>query len=181
MRKLFWILLSFPIAAAAQPFGAGVKVGTTLTDALSSIPSLSLRNDRHIVAGPYVEVRLPFHLAVEVDALYESTLFSSVTTGGATWQFPVLAKYRLLNGPIRPFVEGGPSFSRIADIKEIPELNHRSNYGIVLGAGLELKLLVLRISPEVRYNGWAFRNIESPAGLFQSNKNQAMFLVSIGF
>jgi hypothetical protein len=181
MSKALGLLLLFSGLAAAQPFGAGLKVGTTLTDAINSIPSFSVPNDRHFIAGPYVEVRLPFHLAVEADALYESSLFSSVLSGGSTWQFPVLAKYRLLGGPIRPYIEGGPSFSRITDIAEIPALNHRSNYGIVLGAGIELKLLFLRVAPEVRYNGWALKNIESPTGQFESNRNQALFLVGIGF
>ena len=179
--KLFLALALFTGMCTAQPFGAGVKVGTNLTDAISAIPSLRLPNDHNVIAGAYAEVRLPFRLAVEVDALYQADVYSAVLTGGATWQFPVMAKYRLTGGPIRPYIEGGPVFSRLTDVKEIPELNHRSNYGIVLGAGLEFKLLLLRIAPEVRYNGWARRYIESPTGQFESNKNQAMFLIGFGF
>jgi hypothetical protein len=182
MNKTFLTLLVFSAAASAQPFGAGVKLGTTLTDALSSARAgFTLPSDHHFLAGPYVEVRLPLGFSVEADALYESSIFSSVYNGGSTWQFPVLAKYKLLKGPIRPYVEGGPSFSRITDLAEIPALNHRSNFGIVLGAGLEIKLLVLRISPEIRYNGWTLQNIQDPAGFFHSNRNQAMFQVGFGF
>jgi hypothetical protein len=182
MIKTFWTLLVvFSAAASAQPFGAGLKLGTTLTDALSSARGFSLPSDHQLIVGPYVEVRLPFGFSVEADALYESAIFSSVYTGGSTWQFPVLAKYKFLKGPVRPYVEGGPSFSHITDLAEIPALNHRSNYGIVLGAGIEVKLLVLRISPEVRYNGWTLQNIQDPLGFFQSNRNQAMFQVGIGF
>jgi opacity protein-like surface antigen len=182
MKKTFWTLFVLSAAAQAQPFGAGVKLGTTLTDALSSAHAgFTLPSDRHFLAGPYVEVRLPLGFSVEADALYESTLFSSVYNGGSTWQFPVLAKYKFFKGPIRPYVEGGVAFSHITDLAEIPALNHRSNFGLVLGAGLELKLLVLRISPEIRYNGWTLQNIHDPAGFFQSNRNQAMFQVGIGF
>jgi len=182
MTKTFWTLLVvFSAPAFAQPFGAGLKLGTTLTDALAVAPGFHLSNDHHLVVGPYVEVRLPLGLSVEADALYETSLFNSVYTGGATWQFPVMAKYKLFKGPVRPYIEGGVAFSHISDLAEIPALNHRSNYGIVLGAGVEVKLLVLRISPEIRYNGWVFQNLQDPLGQFQSKKNQAMFQVGIGF
>jgi len=172
----------FPGLAAAQPFGAGVKLGTTLSDAISSIPSFPLPTGQHFIVGPYVEVRLPFGLAVEGDALYQHNLYEGVSTGsGSTWQFPILLKYRFLKGPIRPYVEGGPAFSHITDIAEIPSLNHRSNFGIVLGGGIEVKVWKLRVAPEGRYNGFALTNIESPAGLFQSNRNLATFTLGVGF
>lgn len=185
MQKTLLIFLAGVALAAgrvdAQPFGLGVKLGTTLNNTISAVNTLSVPSDHHFIAGPFLDVRLPLHLGLEVDALYESSLYGSVLSGGNTWQFPVLAKYKLLSGPVKPYIEGGVSFSRITDLKDIPQLNHRSNYGIVLGAGIELKLLVLRLSPEIRYNGWAFRNIDDIAGQFQSIRNQAMFLVGISF
>jgi opacity protein-like surface antigen len=187
MTKTFWTLLVFSALACStsawgQPFGAGIKLGTTLTDALASAHSgFTLPGSNHLIVGPYVEVRLPAGFSVEADALYESAIFNSVYTGGSTWQFPVVAKYKLLTGPVRPYVEGGVSFSHITDLAEIPALSHSSNFGIVLGAGLEVKLLVLRISPEIRYNGWTLQSIQDPAGFFHSNRNQAMFQVGFGF
>jgi len=180
MKKTFLTFIVFSAAGWAQPFGVGLKLGTTLTDALSSARGFTLANNHHLIAGPYVEVRLPLGISVEADALYESGIFSGVSTG-STWQFPVVAKYKLLKGPVRPYVEGGVAFSRITDFAELPALNHQSNFGLVLGAGIEVKVLVLRISPEVRYNGWTLQNIQDPAGLFQSNRNQAMFQVGFGF
>ena len=181
MRYTLWTVLLFSGMAAAQPFGAGLKVGTTLTDAVHAIGTNSIPSTQHLIAGPYLEVRLPFSLAVEGDALYELGLFSDAVSGGSTWQFPILLKYRMLKGPLRPYIEGGPSFSRITDIAEIPSLIHRSNYGGVIGVGVELKLLVLRVSPEIRYNMWALRNLRSPLGIFESNHNIATFTVGIGF
>ena len=181
MGKTIWTLLFCAAAARAQPFGAGLKLGTTLTDAVSAVGSASLPTTQHLIVGPYVEVRLPLGLAVEADALYQPGLYNDVVNSGSTWQFPVLAKYKLLKGPVRPYIEGGPSFSRITDIKELPVLNHRSNFGIVLGAGVEVKLLVLRISPEIRYQGWALTNIQSALGSFRSNRNLATFTVGFGF
>lgn len=178
--KTFLLLPVFAVLAAAQPVGAGIKLGTTLTDALSSnIPGYA--SNHNFIAGPYLEVRLPKGFAMEGEALYESSVFPSIITGGASWQFPVLMKYKFGKGFVRPYVEGGPTFSHITDLADIPQLNHRSNFGVVFGGGLEIHALFLRITPEVRYNGFALRNVQAPDGTFQSNRNQAAFLVGFGF
>ncbi|HYK60195.1 MAG TPA: outer membrane beta-barrel protein [Bryobacteraceae bacterium] len=179
MNKLLWPVLLISSVAAAQPFGAGVKLGSTLTDALSSLPSVHIANSAHFIVGPYLELRLPFGFAVEADALYERGLYNAIVSDGSAWQFPVVAKYRFGEHALRPYIEGGPSFSRIADIGELPYLNHRNNFGVVLGAGVELKLLVVRVSPEIRYYVMATQNISS--ALFESNRNQATFMVGFGF
>jgi hypothetical protein len=179
MNKLLWPALFLSSFAAAQPFGGGVKLGSTLTDALSSLPSVPIANSAHFIVGPYLEFRLPFGFALEADALYERGLYNEVVTDGSMWQFPVVAKYKFGEHVIRPYVEGGPSFSRIADIAELPFLNHRNNFGVVFGGGVELKLLVVRVSPEVRYYAMAMQNLSS--ALFESNRNQATFMVGFGF
>ncbi len=66
-------------------------------------------------------------------------------------------------------------------MSDVVELNHRNNYGIVLGAGVSIHLGLFRIAPELRYNGWAFKNFDSPTGSLQSNRNQAAVLVGISF
>ncbi|MBV8846904.1 MAG: hypothetical protein JO307_29185 [Bryobacterales bacterium] len=190
----FVFIIVFSSFAAAQPIGAGIKLGTTLTDAISSLPSFPIQNTNHFIVGPYVEVRLPLGLAVEGDALYQRGLYGNVTNGsgsGSTWQFPIVLKYKFLEGPIRPYVEGGPTFSHTADIYgelpfvaaigETPFLNHRSNFGITLGGGIEVRILKLRVSPEVRYNGFTVTNIQDPSGLFHSNRNMATFTMGFGF
>ena len=181
-------LLAFVVALAgaaapaqAQPFGAGLKLGATLTDAISSAQNESVPNAASLIVGPYVEIRLPAGFSVEGDALYYPSLYSSLVGGGSVWQFPILAKLRLLKGPIRPFIEGGPAYSHLSDVTTLPNLLHSSNFGITLGGGVELKLFALRISPEIRYNGFIFTNIQSPLGYFESNRNQAVFLVGFGF
>jgi hypothetical protein len=167
--------------ASAQPIGLGLKIGGTLSDAVSAIGHGDIPASHAFVIGPSLELRLPFGFGVELDALYEHSLYNSVLNGGNTWQFPLLAKYKLLKGPVRPFIDGGVSFSHITDLQEIPDLNHRNNFGIVLGAGLDLKLLVVHITPEIRYNGWTLKNIQSVPGFFESNQNQATLLVGFGF
>jgi opacity protein-like surface antigen len=178
---LVFAALACASRAAAQPIGVGLKLGATLTNAISSVKSESIPNSANLIIGPYAEVRLPWGFSVEGDALYFPGLYTNAAGGGSVWQFPILAKYKLLKGPVRPYIEGGPAFSHISDVKELPDLLHNSNYGITLGAGVEIKVLALRIAPEIRYNGFAFTNIESPSGLFKSNRNQAVLMVGIGF
>ncbi len=162
--------------AYAQPVGAGLKIGVPFTDAFQpSVATLTASSNSYTL-GPYVEVRLPLHLSVEADALYRGLHFGSASTG--QWDFPIVAKYKLLKGPIKPYIEGGLDFSHLSDAKNFLVANHNSNFGIVLGAGVEIHALVLRISPEVRYEGDALKNF---TGIVNTNRNQVAFLVGIGF
>ncbi len=180
-------LLCFLVAgavASAQPFGAGVKVGVPATDAFKVLPlptfaAFTGESPRYTV-GPYVELRLPANMAVEVDALYRSYDFRNAGVGASasSWEFPVLIKHRFFAGPVRPYFDAGVSFSRLSDIK-LSSLNHRSNYGVVVGGGLEFNLFLIKVSPEVRYTGWAFRNFDDPQ--IQSKRNQLAVLVGFGF
>src|SRR5258708_37936358 len=109
MIKTFWALLVFSGLAAAQPVGAGLKVGSLLTDVLSvrGVPTFAQYNaeaHRYIVGG-YVELRLPAQMAVEVDALYRNYAFT-IAGGSPTvnsWEFPMLLKHKMLPGPVKPY------------------------------------------------------------------------------
>jgi hypothetical protein len=170
--------------AAAQPFGAGLKIGVPATDAFKVVslqpPDIFTGESHRYTVGPYVELRLPAKMAIEVDALYRSYDFRSSGVGlsASSWEFPVLLKHRFAAGPVRPYFDAGPSFSHLSDIK-LSSLNHLSNYGIVVGGGLEFNLFLIKVSPEVRYTGWAFRNFDGSD--VQSNRNQLAVLVGFGF
>jgi hypothetical protein len=119
------------------------------------------------LVGPAIELRFPFTLAVEFDALHRplhltESIFnvlnnSSQTSQGTinTWQFPWLVKYHLPSRGIRPFVEVGPSFRHTATsalfLSNPPQLNH----GFTAGGGGEISIWKLRIAPEIRYTRWA--------------------------
>jgi hypothetical protein len=177
--RTFLGLFVLSLTASAQPFGAGVKLGGTLTDAVSfKVPG---QGSKDFVVGPYIELRLPAGFSLEADALYQSGLFANIADGGSAWQFPILAKYKFAKGPFRPYLDGGISFSHITDFPNIADLNHASNFGVVAGAGLEIHALFIRISPEIRYNANFLKNIQNPLGLYESNRNQVVFLVGLGF
>jgi hypothetical protein len=182
MKSFAFLLLTAAIACA-QPFGAGLKIGAPFTDAASLVQGASPDagvSTNHYIVGPYGEVRLPGGFAVEVDALYRSFSYSykGIPGSNGNWEFPVMAKYKLLKGPVKPYIEGGLLLSHLtgSDIN----ITHASNYGITVGAGLEIKALVLRITPEIRYDGFFFHDFSSNS-FVQTNRNQAMVLVGIGF
>jgi hypothetical protein len=185
MTKLSALFLVLCGSLCAQPFSAGLEVGAPFTDAISiaaGAPIDTTINNNHYIIGPYGEVRLPGGFSVEIEALYRgfsSSYLGSLQQTGGNWEFPVLAKYKLLkSGPVKPYIEGGLVLSHLTGSHF--DVAHASNYGITLGAGIEIHALVLRISPEIRYDGFFLHDFSSTS-FVQSNRNQAMVLVGIGF
>jgi hypothetical protein len=186
--KLFQTFLcSFVLTgiSQAQPVVAGLKIGFPVNDPINAASYLAFppASWSNYTFGPYVEVRLPLKFSIEGDALYRGYTFYAAkapSVSASTWEFPIVAKYHMLKGPIKPYVEGGLSFSHLSDI-EYPSIspNHNANFGIVLGGGVEIRALILRISPEVRYTGYVLQDFSTSG--FTSNRNQVAVLVGIGF
>jgi Outer membrane protein beta-barrel domain len=190
------------IASAQLPVSAGVKGGVGLTDAFENntfllgdfFPEgeLYIHNyspSKDYIVGPFVELRLPFGLGVEADGLYRRLHLATITgpMGGSgtpyyerssSWEFPILAKYRFKMPIARPYVDAGPSF-RVTD--GFP--NTLSDHGFAAGAGVDIKALLLHISPEVRYTHWGTDAAPAPGngGLPRSNVNQFELLAGIAF
>jgi hypothetical protein len=183
--------------------------------------------NRYIV-GPEAELRLPFGFGVEFDALYRhpsytnfrnsvDVLLDSSTTSGS-WEFPLLAKYHFPTKIVRPYVAAGIAWDTLSGLTQtitqtaIPtgvtstsrtsnpaELGHKTVTGFVAGFGVDLHLLFLNISPEIRYTRWGSQQFATPVfavigpvvgpvplphalpGTIQSNQNQAEFLVGFTF
>ena len=87
----------------AQPFAAGIKAGVPLTDFLNAAENgtfnYSAPTQRYIIGG-VAELRLPFGLGVEADALYRSLQYTgglslgTIKGSASNWEFPLLLKYR---------------------------------------------------------------------------------------
>jgi hypothetical protein len=170
----------------------------------------STTTNRYIL-GVTGEARLPFGLGVEVDVLYRhfrynsssgvSNLTSNITnidTTAGAWEFPILAKYRFKGKFVRPFVDGGVAWDKLSGLTQTvknvvatvshssttsspPELANSTTRGYVLGAGFDLKLLLIHISPEVRLTRWGAKHFIDTTGIVNSKQNQAEFLVGITF
>ena len=206
IAKLATVALFATLSASAQHLSVGIIGGIPLTNGFSDLTSHGVDTITHTfsdskeyIVGPMVEVLLPASFGVEVDALYRPlslvnnfTVLPAITrlTGNTpgTWEFPILAKYRLPLLPVvKPFVEAGPSFrTRDSSISWI------SNKGFTLGGGIEVKILRLRIAPQLRYTHWgsdgqSIGSIATGAANAvasfapPSQRNQAEFLVGFSF
>lgn len=174
--KLTVLCLLAASAAAGQSIGAGIKGGIPLTNVFKAsglIGSEPFRaSTQRFTIGPMFELRLPFGLGAEFDILYKridqtggSVRPGQTVSGTATsWEFPVLGKYRFAPGPVSPYIEGGVSVHRLSgylrQFRTLPDPpssqpeGELSRRGVVLGAGFELKLPLLRISPGLRFSHW---------------------------
>ncbi len=179
-RVLFLSCL-FTISLTAQEWlSIGVKGGLPLTDPFKNINSLVILGPEidiyraysgpsSFLIGPTIELKLPFGLSAEADALYgRTTLYESNTSGPSqpptsgvfitngyasslnlsAWQFPLLAKYRLPVPFIKPYLEIGPSFRLVSRSPLV------SSKGISAGVGLEFSVKHFLFSPELRYTHW---------------------------
>ena len=203
MTKLVLLLIG-AVALHAQFFSFGAKGGSPLNDASSFGSPFSTLTQGRWTGGPTAEVHLPFHFSVEFDALYRgsngtftfpytlSPTTNSVlyTSGQKTkaWDFPLLLKYRFLNGPVRPFLSAGYAWSHESTnavsarsclggagacdspsffISRTGSAHYTTErHGPVLEAGMEFKAKRVFISPEVRMTH-----------LTQPNTNQVTMLV----
>lgn len=175
MRVLVLIVLSSAVCAA-QPIGFGIKGGIPFTDLFSESGTFRPDTKRYTI-GPMAELRLPFGLGAEADVLYKR--FSYDGGSGSQWEIPILAKYRLGGEIIHPYIEGGVSFRRLTGSEGVLG-GDRASKGFVLGAGVEFRALLIRISPELRWTRWGDRNLDITRFL-RENRNQAEFLIGISF
>jgi len=178
---------------------------TDFTSILTSNTSDVTSADHVYTIGPYAELRLPAGFSIEADLLYKksgSTLvnFFPLTSLTSLHQFdmdsfdvPLLAKKTFAKELIfRPFVEAGlanrystgipgrASFLPVTSSSPpIYGYSTTSGWqeGLVLGGGVQCKLLMLKISGELRWTRYG--NI-SASTLPKLNANQAELLLGIG-
>ena len=210
------VLLSFACFAPlfAQPVSFGVEGGVPITDAFDTFrgntASYATNTHRYLV-GPAFQVHLPLRLTFEVDGLYKrlgyqynattATTRTTAATVANSWEFPLLVKFEITPGPIRPFVDTGISFRHISGVKQVRqvvtvpagvvgvttltnpvEFRKDTDEGLVFGFGVAFKMGPVRIGPEFRYTRWGSENFEDPVGsLLHTNKNQGDFLLGILF
>jgi hypothetical protein len=119
---------------------------------------------RSVLAGLSVNVDLGRNFSLEANAVHrnlhletrtiypEGSVYHDVFPT-STWEFPILARYRLpLRGALRPFVEGGPSFR----IRRNPGATEPSRLGATAGAGIEFHSGHIRIAPALLYTRWQY-------------------------
>jgi len=211
--SLYVVLATAPVLAQSLSIGvkAGIPPGTAFN--ASSLVNLTSNAQRYLVGGT-VELHLPLRFSVELDGIYKrtgySTFLQSLGIGSITsrvaanqWEFPVLAKYEILGGPVRPFIDAGPVLRHLSGITDSstylsllpstansivtttnnsPDLLHRNTPGVAVGAGITLKLSSIRISPEIRYTRWGTNTFQiGQSRSSTSNPNQEDVIFGITF
>lgn len=183
MRALLLaVLLAAPLQAQLH---LGIKGGVPFNDAVKTRNPFQSEFSRWTLGG-VAELDLPAGLGLELDLLFRRTGYSVEATEpalgpgstGSSWEFPLLLKYRFPGIMARPYLSGGLSFRHIADI---PNLRNSGARGVVLGAGLRINAVLVRVSPELRYTRWNSEAFQSAGGLLGSSRNQLEVLVGLTF
>ncbi len=197
MTRIF-LLLAAGLSVSAQGISLGVKAGSVLKDSSLNESIFSAVESGRWSGGPTVELRLPYRFSLEADALYQSYQRTSsyplalpTTANGdpvpfifssqlhtRSWEVPILLKYHFLNGPWRPFIGGGISWSHewsegqslttcvgtSAACSPGPFRGGSSSFstnrkGPTAGAGIDFKTHRVTITPEIRY-----AHLDQPTG-----------------
>ena len=197
------ILLAFfaQMCFAESPFIIGVRGGVPLGDVIQTVQSgssISSSTD-HYVVGPTLGIRLPAGFSVAGDALFthvnlsttSSTGSASISASASSWEFPVLLRFTAGRQGIAPFVGAGVSVRHLGDFGNIGPFLTSSNSGAIstqaavgfaLDGGLQFKLGVLHISPEIRYTHWGSNNIGAAfQNVIRTNDNEGQILVGLTF
>jgi len=120
---------------AAQHLRLGVVGGTALTRDYSTylvpggtialpdgrtfsyLPITTRSGSRSIIGGPTLGWSFNDRFSLESGAIYRRLNLEGQVP---TWQFPILARYRLPFGPVAPFLEAGPSFRTTGNLNTRP-------------------------------------------------------------
>lgn len=187
MLKHFVLILFLSAATVCgQSLEFGLKGGVPLTNPVQTFtgsPGSVFSDSKGYVIGVMGGLWLPLGFGVEVDALYRPLNYTTQPVGEAptnhtdgSWEFPILGKYRFAFPLIKPYVEAGPSF-RHASLHNLS----LSGAGFTTGAGVEVGLLKIHVSPELRYTRWGSGSGIPPFPNLQSGQNQAEFLIGLTF
>jgi hypothetical protein len=173
---------------------------------------------RRYTLGATIEWRPTRAFGFELDALYHrmgyvetvrffdsangSFINSAIDVKGNSWDFPILAKYRL-HSLLRPYLTGGGVLRHIGpvrgrgsvtsglligqpgstiqiDTSDPSALRKRFFPGVTAGAGSEQSVGRFVFMPEIRYTRWT-ANISGPGGLLRFAPNQVEFQLGLLF
>jgi hypothetical protein len=176
----------------------GFVVGTGVTKLLKdrTYPGgqSGATSDPHTpIAGIRFALPVTENLSVEVDGLFRGThnisgafdadgsIIRTIHSGTAflTWQFPLLAKYKLPGSRVAPVFELGPSLRITAHTSQSAFYSH---HGATTGAGFATRFKKMSISPTLRYTRWAADKESNGHGPFTgTSPNQVEVVVGFTF
>jgi opacity protein-like surface antigen len=196
MRFLVLLFAATACSFAAGPLIVGGRAGTAFTDSTGSAFDTVRSNvlGHNFAVGPTVGVRLPFGLSVEGDALYNRRSFGLGVSGLSAlgfhsdwWEFPVMAKFTPMRGPISPVVGAGFTVQHINSFGNVPSYlfsgsNQQNSVGFVAGGGVAFRVGRLAVTPELRYTRWNDSSwTQSALNAITGGRNQAQVIVGFTF
>jgi opacity protein-like surface antigen len=185
--------------------GIGIIGGGQLRSWFDTVknPSATLEDTSgRFMIGGAVQFHLGPRFLIEADAMRRG--FGVRSTGsllgvgfassssGTSWEFPVMLKRRFMDETdhVRPFLGAGLSVRHITENYAVTLTSASSSssassqgsnsFGGTLGAGLDFRFKVFKISPELRYTLWTADKTFVPVrttGLFDALPNQIGFIV----
>lgn len=187
MKKYLFIFLSILLVSVTYAHGFKFMGGLNLSKYAvePEVSAIEWKNKTGFLAGAGIDISLVPNIAIEIDALYFQK-GSKVEVLGVEQDYtlnvisiPALLRIKFLPGP-SPYILGGGEFSLILshefeeeDIKE----NFKSfDYGLVFGAGFEMKMPGASIFIEGRYNIGMNNIIKDPVG-DESIKTKAIVVI----
>ena len=128
-----------------------------------------------------------------------TTTIVNANTSAHDFEFPLLLKFRFGGKLVKPYIAGGVAWDTLAGLKQDvrtsilnvtggtstststpSQLQHKTSRGYVAGAGLDIKILLIHIKPEVRFTRWGAEHFFD-ASLLHTNQNQGEFILGIQF
>ena len=184
-RGLALLFTAFGQAVFSQNISVGLRGGVPLNDTLTVVQDRFKNIPKRYVFGPTIEVRLPANLGFVFDVLYQKLEYQQLGTAaasrsGSQWEFPLMLRKRFGQSFARPFLGGGVSFNKISGIGNPVEFVKSSTTGIVFSGGVEVKIPLIRITPEIRYGRRLDDNFKLQ-NLLESDRNQFKVLVGVTF
>ncbi len=132
-------------------------------------PESARTGSRSVIGGPSLGWDFNQQFSVETNAIYRRLhLEGQIPT--VTWEFPVLAKYRLPLRHVQPFLQAGPSFRTIGNLNTRP-----SRFGFSAGTGIDWEAHGFRFSPTLRYTRW----MSDPGSGIQTKQDQVEILLGV--
>ena len=159
------LLLLLPLASSAGPLELGLKAGINYASLSGDYADLvDAKSQMGYVVGPFLSLGLGASLGLQGEALFSA---EGAKTGGPNGhldleyvEVPVLLRWTLLPGPVKPFVYVGPSFgyslggkkkeSGVADRDLKDQMRPVVRNGAA-GAGVRLDLLGIKLLGDLRY------------------------------
>jgi hypothetical protein len=189
---LLVFLMFLPYARGQQriEFDFGVRTGVPFTIPFESsltgpaaIFSSQAFTRPSVVVGPTFSAVVHDRVAIQFDILYKRSSFSSSFFNGtsfvsstsslSSWEFPLIADYSILKGPLRPFGGGGFLLSDTYSERFLSQLP-----AYVINGGLDWRMLHFVIRPELRYTRWGSVPQTTDVG---RRENQLEYLVGFSY